>query len=236
MRLSVNRLAFDFPSPPRVWTHPIMCAPSVPSLVCCRCASSLPWQQELKKMECKQHKDVKKTPQCKQRNQKNPLPFWSVRVDENRRPRRPGVMKLSEEGRAGVITVLQARESDFRNQRKRPPSTKRGWLWKTGAGPDPHSSVAVFPLRFFFFFFATSENVNSFLFYPASPGRRCFFCMLTWFRQALHLIHVISLHVTSATWSRWWRRDGSGPGEQPALPWEPLPRVFWSRDCHYVSF
>lgn len=70
-----------------------------------------------------------------------------------------------------MITVLQARESDFRNQRKRPPSTKRGWLWKTGAGPDPHSSVAVFPLCFLFFFFATSVNVNSFFFLPRLPRK-----------------------------------------------------------------
>lgn len=82
-----------------------------------------------------------------------------MRVDENRRPRRPGAMKTSEEGRAGVITVLQARESDFRNQRKRPPSTSRGWLWKTPL------LCCCLPASLIFFF-ATSENVNSFFFLP----------------------------------------------------------------------
>lgn len=110
--------------------------------------------------------------------------------------------------------------------KKPPPSTKRGWLRKTGAGrppagpgapplQPPPSCFTVLPLRLFFF--ATSENVNSFFLPP--PGRRCFLCLeLVWsvvtrrYLEAtvLHLTHVISLHLTSAIWSRSERSDRSG--------------------------
>lgn len=150
-------------------------------------------------MECKQHKDIKKPPQCKQRNNNNKktLLFGTVQVDYNRRPRWPGVtvwignaMKTSEEERAGVITVLQARESDCRNQTQT-PSTVRPPPFQ----PQPWWAGS--PCAFFLCYIWECKQ-----FLPP-PGRRYFVCILNWFSQS------ISLYLTRATWSRSQRRDWS---------------------------
>lgn len=151
------------------------------------CVLYLPWQQERNKWSASNTKDLK-TPQRKQRNSKTPvLNSTGPSTTSSAATGRACVGQQSEEG---VTTVLQAQESDFRNQK----NSQKPTLDKEKGGCGRQEQVGLLhcrcsPVLFgclfsvLFFFFATSENVNRF--FSPNPLHPSFICVLNRFCQSL---------------------------------------------------